>query len=300
MKTALTITFLGIYIFTTAQRPLRINRNPSDSTSNYYFLSIPNKEIKGLLSLDFQDIADSSINYANEKGLAIMVCYPTTKYPDLMLEEKPIALWAEMNNEVMKKYNIPYKNLVVAGMSLSGTAAVRYGEFITQNKMKGGLSGIVAVDSPLDYERFWKECDKKARLNFNEAAASEGKWVRDLLEKKLGGNPQKKLKAYQKASPYCYNALDGGNAIFLKNIPVRIIHEPDVNWWIENRRQDYTGMNSIDAAGLVNQLKILGNQNAELVETHNKGFRPDGSRHPHSWSIVNEKELIDWCLEKFK
>ena len=30
------------------------------------------------------------------------------------------------------------------------------------------------------------------------------------------------------------------------------------------------------------------------MTTIGKGFREDGSRHPHSWSIVDEKELIEW------
>jgi hypothetical protein len=55
-------------------------------------------------------------------------------------------------------------------------------------------------------------------------------------------------------------------------------------------------MNAIDLAALVNQLKILGGKKAELITTAGKGFRADGSRHPHSWSIVDEKELIEWFI----
>jgi hypothetical protein len=53
-------------------------------------------------------------------------------------------------------------------------------------------------------------------------------------------------------------------------------------------------MNAIDLAALVNQLKNFGSKKAELITTFGKGFREDGSRHPHSWSIVNEQELIAW------
>ena len=53
-------------------------------------------------------------------------------------------------------------------------------------------------------------------------------------------------------------------------------------------------MNAIDLAGLINQLKILGGKKAELITTIEKGYGDDGSRHPHSWSIVDEKELIEW------
>ncbi len=42
---------------------------------------------------------------------------------------------------------------------------------------------------------------------------------------------------------------------------------------------------------------VMGNKQAELILTNNKGFWPDGSRHPHSWSIVDNGELVEWLLE---
>ena len=88
----------------------------------------------------------------------------------------------------------------------------------------------------------------------------------------------------------------GGNAKYFDDISIRTYTEPDVHWWIANRRKDYYVMNSVDMAGLINQLTILGNENAELITTADKGYRPDGTRHLHSWNIVDEKELIDWFL----
>ena len=37
-----------------------------------------------------------------------------------------------------------------------------------------------------------------------------------------------------------------------------------MDWWIENRRKSYYDMNSIDLAALINQLRVLGNESAEL------------------------------------
>ena len=116
------------------------------------------------------------------------------------------------------------------------------------------------------------------------------------LENDLGGSPEESLDAYINYSPYSYIADDGGNAKYYSNIAIRTYTEPDVNWWIANRGKDYYGMNSVDKAGLINQLRILGNDNAELITTTDKGYRPNGGRHPHSWSIVDEKELVDWFL----
>ena len=53
------------------------------------------------------------------------------------------------------------------------------------------------------------------------------------------------------------------------------------------------------AAALVNALHLHGNEEAELILTQDKGYRPDGQRHPHSWSIVDEEEMVGWLLGLF-
>ncbi len=64
---------------------------------------------------------------------------------------------------------------------------------------------------------------------------------------------------------------------------------------MKERRADFTSMNSTECSALINELNRLGNQNAKLITTYNKGFRkPDNLRHPHSWSIVDNDELIKW------
>jgi len=45
---------------------------------------------------------------------------------------------------------------------------------------------------------------------------------------------------------------------------------------------------------MINELNRLGNKSATLITKHNKGFRnSDNIRHPHSWSIVDNDELIN-------
>jgi hypothetical protein len=38
----------------------------------------------------------------------------------------------------------------------------------------------------------------------------------------------------------------------------------------------------------------MGNKRAEFMQSFKTGYRSNGQRHPHSWSIVDEKELIVW------
>jgi len=199
---------------------------------------------------------------------------------------------------VVETYHVPKENLFFAGMSLSGTRALKYAQFCAEEKSEFGIfpSAVAVCDAPLDFVRFWKETEKAKRLNFNPLTANEGEWVTGYLEKNLGGTPKEKLKAYQNYSVYCYTADNGGNVSLLKNIPVRAYTEPDVLWWMETRRKDYYAMNAVDLAAMVNELNILENENAELIITYDKGYQPDGTRHPHSWSIVDNKDLVNWFL----
>ncbi len=38
----------------------------------------------------------------------------------------------------------------------------------------------------------------------------------------------------------------------------------------------------------------FGSENIELIETTDRGYRADGTRHPHSWSIIDKADLIQW------
>ena len=87
---------------------------------------------------------------------------------------------------------------------------------------------------------------------------------------------------------------DGGNARLLKDTPIRIYIEPDLKWRVENWNQDVYSSNMLDATALINVLRLLGNNNAELINTSGAGYRRDGSRNPHSWSIVDERDLAQW------
>jgi hypothetical protein len=101
-------------------------------------------------------------------------------------------------------------------------------------------------------------------------------------------------------SPFSAFAEGGGKARLLAGVAVRLYTEPDIDWWMTNRKVDYYSMNALDAAALILQLRLLGNRQAALITTEGRGVRPDGVRHPHSWSIVDEPELGAWILRQVR
>lgn len=200
--------------------------------------------------------------------------------------------------QAIEKLNIPKQNLLFCGMSLEGTRALKLATFCQSGDSKYRLKpkAIAICDAPLDMIRFHKEMIKAKTLDFHSSAANEGYWVSSYLEKNLGGKPEENLEAYIQYSPFNYLNDGGPNLKALSDIAIRAYTEPDVQWWMETRRKDYYAMNSIDLAALINTLNIKGNSKAELILTENKGYLWNGTRHPHSWSIVDEPEMIQWFL----
>ena len=201
-------------------------------------------------------------------------------------------------HKAIVEHGLPADRLLFGGMSLAGTRAMKFAIWCLEGKSAHGIrpKAVAVCDAPLDFVRFWKALDRSKRLQINPIAANEAAWVTAVLERNLDGTPKERPEAYQDYSPYSHDTDNGGRATLLKDTPFRAYTEPDVQWWMDNRGNDYYAMNALDAAAVVNQLRISGNKKAELVLTSGKGYRPDGSRHPHSWSIVDNGELVDWLL----
>jgi hypothetical protein len=43
---------------------------------------------------------------------------------------------------------------------------------------------------------------------------------------------------------------------------------------------------------------MYGKGNVSYIKTEDRGYRASGDRHPHSWALVDEKDLIEWILKK--
>ncbi len=281
------------------QQSKTVYKNPKDSSQNFYIIRLPKDTIKGLLVLNARGLSDSSKIIAYNLGICTLTIMPTTSYLDNLTSDSIINIIDGMIGEVIQEYKIPNNKIIIGGMSAAGTGSVRYAEYCYLNKSFYGIkpSGVFGVDPPLDYERLYNESNNAIIRNFSKDAVDEGKMLIELLTRNLKGTPQTNIKSYQTSSPFCYSASNGGNAYLLNHLAVRLYTEPDINWWIDNRRKDYYDLNSIDDAALINQLKLNGNSKAELIVTHNKGLNIEG--HPHSWSMVDEQDLLLWCNEIF-
>ncbi len=223
----------------------------------------------------------------------------TTGNPlDFFFNDSTMADVARRIQEVLATNGLRDTPVYFAGLSLGGTRALKLAIFLEQHGQEYWLEPAAAavVDAPLDMIRLWYAEQRAAQDAFHQAAADEGRWVTYLLEANLGGSPHHRYWRYVAYAPFTYSAPHGGNAAHLRDLPLRAYHEPDIDWWIEQRRKSYYSMNSVDLAGLVTDLRLLGNTRTELITTHNEREGYADGTSPHSWSIVDNGELIDWFL----
>lgn len=199
-------------------------------------------------------------------------------------------------NEALKTIGAGALPLAIGGFSAGGTDAVRFAERCAGGRcaLTHPVRAVFAVDAPLDWYRLWENAILVIRNQPKGASVAEAQRIQEALEPLLGKQPTPSSGRYLSASPLASRDRDGGNARKLSGVAVRAYTEPDIQWWMENRGADFYGMNALDAASLIRHLKLLGNTRAELVVTTGRGYRADGSRHPHSWSIVDQPDLAQW------
>jgi pimeloyl-ACP methyl ester carboxylesterase len=289
-----------------------VNPNPHDSLAGSYRIYEPAGKPVGLLVLipggaaspDEFEAKGSTPSMLPQRliGQQMVTIVPSAGSFSHWLEDGFLQHLDAIVSETLVTHRIPTNRVVVGGFSAGGTAAVRYAEFCAARQSAGGVRvrGVFAVDAPLDFGRFWQGETLAVRRRANPRFVAEAERVLAAMHDVLGGSPEEYPARYLRASPFSAFAEDGGQAQLLASIPVRLYTEPDIQWWMTNRQVDYYSMNAVDAASLVLQLRLLGNRQAELVTTESRGVRPDGSRHPHSWSIVDEPQLSEWILRQVR
>lgn len=275
----------------------------TDTTRNCYTIIYPSKlPWTGYLFLvpGFGETAENVLQQTdlpNKLALnGILTIIPTFQDGVLSLGVDSLSqqTFDKILKDVTSKHKLIDQNFYVGGFSIGGSCAIKY----AQNSIIKPKA-VFAIDPPLDFERFYNSAKRDIRLSKESEASQENIYMVDRLEKETGGNPNTKLTEYHNLSPYSFSDTTQTAIKKLINLPLRIYTEPDINWWLKERGADLTSMNATECSAMINELNRLGNQKAESITTQNKGYRkPDNRRHPHSWSIVDNDELIKWLLKQ--
>ena len=197
--------------------------------------------------------------------------------------------------DVLTRYKVDPTKFVIGGYSAGGMIALRYVELCNEFPDRYPIQpkGVFTVDSPIDIFTIYNQLGQSLADNYSPIAVEEAeralKYIRDDY-----GVPEEHVQVYAELSAFSMNKAYGENERFLKNTAVRTYHDVDIAWRIINRNQTVHNSNYEVTAELINRLALMGNGKAEFMQSFKTGFRSNGQRHPHSWSIVDEVECIAW------
>ncbi|WEK20908.1 MAG: hypothetical protein P0Y49_07130 [Candidatus Pedobacter colombiensis] len=288
--------------------------NDGNSTSLFYYTYIPTGNLKGALVLlpSSGENAESVISCnkaliqsASERGILTII--PSINN-DQGLDDDKLALdfFNAILKEVVEKYRVPKDKFVVGGFSGGGMIALRYTEMSRDKSGRAYLSpaAVFGVDPPVDLAGLYNSSKRDLMMNADRVGLSEGKmnglreakWIVEAYDKIYGGAPDQYPKRYIQCSMYSRSEKDGGNAKYLNNLPVRVYCDPDISWALKERNRDYYDMNAANLSAMINYLNLSGNKQAEFISALGKGYRLDGTRHPHSWSLIEPADCINWII----
>jgi len=306
----ITLTILSLLFLTTVygQKIEKIYLDKKDSTSTCYTAILPDKiPYTGLLFLIpgmGQPAEDVLIQtdlpkLASQNGILTIIPTFSTGVLSFGVDSITQQSFKNILTEVTNRYRLTDQRLFVGGFSIGGSCAVKFAELANQENYRYKPTAVFAIDPPLDFERFYYSRKRDIRLTVQGKPSEEAVFMISKIEKEMKGNPETARANFYKLSPYSFTDTNQTAIKNLINTPLRIYTEPDIQWWMKERGGDLSGMNALDASAMINELTKLGNKNAALITTENKGYRkPDNRRHPHSWSIVDNAELIKWLLNQ--
>jgi len=200
---------------------------------------------------------------------------------------------------LQEKHQIPKGKIAVGGFSAGGNLALTYAANSVKNQMQGIPSAVFAIDPPLDLERFYNINTKIATESRFESNRKEAEFVLRFLNAFLGDQKEKRA-AYLENSPFIETAPDSCNARYLGFIPIKLFSEPDLNWYLTERGRTYDQLNAYSISQFHKHLHRIGNKKVDYKPSKNKGIRKDGTRHPHSWSLMDSKETVKWIKKCFR
>ena len=201
-------------------------------------------------------------------------------------------------NHALDKYQIPADKVVIGGFSAGGTLALGYTEacYRYPDAFPVQPRAVFAVDSPIDLFEIWDYFEREIARDFSEAGTNEARFIRQRMIDTYG-TPEDNPDKYQQLSPFRVNQSKPGNEQYLLDVAVRLYYEVAIDWQLHNRRRSVYDANFLQGSDLIRALLDQGHQGAAFIQSERTGRRSNGLRHPHSWSIVDEVDCVQWLLE---
>lgn len=308
MKKIILIILLFTFLNSSfAQNYETIVVDKNDPVTGYYLAVKPQGNIEGVLVLlpGFGEIPEN--------------VFPETKLHNTAYNNNILTLILPFGNKIytdaptvaninralidsIKRMNLDPNKFVMGGFSAGGTIAMRYVEHCIEKPELFPIKpkAVFTVDSPIDLIELSRYFDRELERNFSAVGMKEANFIQNIMRSELKGTPETNFDNYVSHSPFTRELKEPGNEKHLMSIPVRLYHDVDLVWQLKNRRRSAFDNNVAAASELIARLMLAGHEKAELMIAKQPGYRSNGMRHTHSWSIVDEVECIQWIKQVLK
>lgn len=271
-----------------------------------YSLLLPAGEIKGTVI----SIGDAKMN-RNDSGAAEFMwkevntvgfayLHISTGIPvDLFFTEKPIKFTDSLLDKVFKEHKLPEKNIFLLGVMTSGHRALKYVEYAKKKNSKfySLIKGVILCESALDWVRQWYEGQKQVRDYLTEIGFFEGNMVTYLFKQNLKCTPVTCMEKYVEFSPYSYFDWRMRRIQSYKHLATRAYTFADTEYWFSAPGKGVYDSNYPDMSGIINELKLAGNKQAELTVFQHNNKSGQHTKQSNTWKMVDKKELMMWVLK---
>jgi len=265
-----------------------------------YLLCMPENPAKGLVVLfpSFGSSKQSTLieteldEFGAEANFAVLIIGLNHSFS---LTEKKFKELSCFIHKILENNSIPDK-IVMGGLSVGGNLALKYGIFAKkQNLVNPVPTHLFVIDSPVDLFGLYKNQLTAKRINHNPQTFEEAVFIIDYLEYELG-KCKLTLNDFKNYSPYLVDAKENSQLEYLRDYKISFYVDPDESWYMENMGLELKSTNSNQIKSMVQALSEI-NKNIRLINSLGKGFKANGTRHPHSWSILDGKEFYEWILK---
>lgn len=304
MNTRFGVTILSLLFFlpsiSRGQTIERISFDKTDSADGYYMAIVPqSKKVNGVIVLLTSFFAPAAlltetklhgVTYTNNL-LFVVASMKQKLYADDFSVNRINALLTHINSA----YAGDSAKFALVGYDEAGNIALRYTELTYQNPAQYPVQpkAVAGIDSPVDIFGLWHWSEQQIKKNYWPGSVGDAEFYLETMTKE-NGNLTGNGDRYKKLTPFYKDGDSLGNEQYLKNVPVRLYYDADIEWQLNNRRNSFYDTKLPDGSELIKRLLILGNVNAEFIASKKPGIRNNGMRHPSTISIVDEVDFVQW------
>jgi hypothetical protein len=207
--------------------------------------------------------------------------------------------------DTFTKYQLPNKNVFFVGRMTSGHRALKYVEYVKKGKsaFHPGIRGVILSECAIDWVRMWYEAQKQVRDHATESSFFEGNLIHYLFNVNFGASPTTAIDRYIEFSPYSYFDLQMKKPALFKDLAIRAYTYADIRYWFSASGKGVYDSNYPDMSGFVNEQKLVGNRDAELIVFHTNMTDPlqaQMRKQSATWDLVDKKELAGWMAGQVK